>query len=161
MIYLKGRLPGSKKKKKNPLPGLRWPTNQRYQQTLEISLTYRLLQFTKSFVWVIQQQALSLTHSVILQSPFQERFAMTSLEARSPPLIRFVPPEIAGTQCVCSLSHVQLFTTLWTIAHQTPLSMGPPRQEYWSGLPCPPPGDLSNPGIETGSPALEAASFNS
>ena len=44
-------------------------------------------------------------------------------------------------------SHVRLFTTLRTVAHQAPLSMGFSRQEYWSGLPCPPPGDLPDPGI--------------
>ena len=46
------------------------------------------------------------------------------------------------------LSHVQLFATPWTVAYQIPLSMGFPRQEYWSGLPFPPPGDLPNPGIK-------------
>ena len=45
-------------------------------------------------------------------------------------------------------SHVQLFVTPWTVAHQAPLSMGFSRQEYWSGLPFPPPGDLPHPGIE-------------
>ena len=45
------------------------------------------------------------------------------------------------------------------IACQTPLSMGFPRQEYWSGLPFPSPGDLPNPGIEPGSPALQADSL--
>ena len=45
------------------------------------------------------------------------------------------------------LSHVQLFVTPWTVAHQAPLSMGFSGQEYWSRLPCPPPGDLLNPGI--------------
>ena len=45
-------------------------------------------------------------------------------------------------------SHVQLFAILWTVAHQAPLSMVFSRQEYWSGLPCPPPGDLPNPGTE-------------
>ena len=50
------------------------------------------------------------------------------------------------------LSHVQLFVTLWTVAHQAPLSMGFPRQEYWSGWPFPPPGDLPNPGVEPTSP---------
>ena len=45
-------------------------------------------------------------------------------------------------------SHIQLFAILWTIAHQALLSVGFPRQEYWSELPCPPPGDLPNPGIE-------------
>ena len=49
-----------------------------------------------------------------------------------------------------------LFDTLWTIAHQAPLSLGFPRQEYWSGLPFPSPGDLSDPGIEPMSPALQA-----
>ena len=52
------------------------------------------------------------------------------------------------------LSRVQLFVTPWTLACQAPLSMGLSRQEYWSGLPFPTPGDLPNPGIELGSPAL-------
>ena len=47
--------------------------------------------------------------------------------------------------CSC-FSHVRLFATLWTVDHQAPLSMGFSRQEYWNGLPCPPPGDLSHPG---------------
>ena len=51
------------------------------------------------------------------------------------------------------LSCVQLFAILWTVAHQAPLSMGFSRQEYWSGLPFPPPEDLSDPGIELTSPA--------
>ena len=59
-----------------------------------------------------------------------------------------------------SLSHVQLFVAPWTIAHKAPLSMGFPRQEYWSGLPVPPPGDLPNLGIEPASPmAPELAGF--
>ena len=47
----------------------------------------------------------------------------------------------------------------WTVAHQAPLSMEFSRQEYWSGLPFPSPGDLSNPGIKAGSPALQADSL--
>ena len=53
--------------------------------------------------------------------------------------------------CMCVLSrfsHVRLFATPWTVAHQVPLCMGFSRQKYWSGLPCPPPGDLPDPGIE-------------
>ena len=53
--------------------------------------------------------------------------------------------------CVCMLSRyscVRLFANLWTIVCQAPLSMGFSSQEYWSGLPCPPPGDLPDPGIE-------------
>ena len=46
------------------------------------------------------------------------------------------------------LSHVQFFVTPWTVAHQAPLSMGFLRQEFWSGLPCPPPGDLPDPRVE-------------
>ena len=55
---------------------------------------------------------------------------------------------------VKSLGHVRLFATPWTVAHQDPPSMGFSRQEYWSGLPLPSPGDLPDPGIESGSPAL-------
>ena len=57
---------------------------------------------------------------------------------------------------VKSLSHVRLFATPWTVAYQAPLSMGFSRQEYWSGVPLPSPGDLPNPGTEPGSPALQA-----
>ena len=57
---------------------------------------------------------------------------------------------------VKSLSHVQLFATPWTIAYQAPPSMGSSRQEYWSELPFPYPGDLPDPGIELRSPALQA-----
>ena len=54
-----------------------------------------------------------------------------------------------GNACMLScFSYVQLFATLWTIARQAPLSLGFSTQEYWTGLPCPPPGDLPNPGIE-------------
>ena len=53
------------------------------------------------------------------------------------------------------LSHVRLFATPWTEARQASLSMGFTRQEYWSGLPFPFPGDLLDPGIEPRSPALQ------
>ena len=58
--------------------------------------------------------------------------------------------------CVSHFSHVRLFAIPWTVACQTPLSMRFPRQEYWSGLSFPSPGDISDPGIEPGSPALQA-----
>ena len=65
-------------------------------------------------------------------------------------------PQVAGcwvsAPTVQVLSCVQLFATLWTVAHQALLSMGFFRQEYWSGLPYPPPGDLPNQGIESASP---------
>ena len=63
--------------------------------------------------------------------------------------------------CMCVLSRRRLFLTPWTVACQAPLSMGFSRQEYWSGLPFPLPGDLPDPEIKSGSPALEADSLPS
>ena len=60
---------------------------------------------------------------------------------------------------VKSLSHVQHFATPWTVAHQASPSMEFSRQEYWSGLLFPSPGDLPDPGIEPGSPTLQADAF--
>ena len=57
---------------------------------------------------------------------------------------------------VKSLSHVRLFVTPWTVVYQAPPSIGFSRQECWSGLPFPSPGDLPDPGIEPGSPTLQA-----
>ena len=83
----------------------------------------------------------------------KQREAGTCLTARPP----------AKCMCVLShLSHVQLFATPWTVAHPSPLTMGFSRQQYWSGLLCPPPGDLPDPGIEPRSlmsPALADAFF--
>ena len=62
---------------------------------------------------------------------------------------------------VKSLSRVRLLVTAWTVAYQAPPSMGFSRQEYWSGLPFPSPGDLPNPGIEPGSPAFQADALTS
>ena len=60
-----------------------------------------------------------------------------------------------------SLSRVRLFATPWTVAYQAPPSMGFSRQEYWSGLPFPSPGDLPDLGIQPGSPALQADALTS
>ena len=60
---------------------------------------------------------------------------------------------------VKSLSRVRLFATPWMVTYQAPRSMGFSRVEYWSGLPFPSPGDLPNPGIEPGSPALQTDSL--
>ena len=62
---------------------------------------------------------------------------------------------------VKSLSRVRLFVTPWTAASQAPPSMGFSRQEYWSELPFPSPGDLPDPGIEPRSPALQADTLTS
>ena len=63
--------------------------------------------------------------------------------------------------CFCCLVAESYLTlpTVWTAAHQAPLPMGFPRQEYWSGLPFPSPGDLPDPGIEPMSPALAGRFF--
>ena len=61
-----------------------------------------------------------------------------------------------SSMCAWVLTYVWLFATPCTVAHQAPLPMGFPRQENWSGLPFPPPGDLSNPGIKPESPASPA-----
>ena len=86
-----------------------------------------------------------LQHSVVTDNPSQSR-----LDPLEP--------------CVCVLSRfsrVQLFATLWAVAHQAPLSRGFSRQQYWSGLPCPPPGDLPHPGIKPTYPAASALQVDS
>ena len=71
-------------------------------------------------------------------------------------------PLVLHTLCVLRcFSRTQLFPTLWTISHQAPLSMGFSRQEYWRGLPCPPPGDLPNLGTEPRSLTLQVDSLPS
>ena len=57
---------------------------------------------------------------------------------------------------MCLVAQLRLSATHWTVVHQAPLFMGFSRQECWSGLPCPPPGDLPDPGIEPASPAAPA-----
>ena len=57
-------------------------------------------------------------------------------------------PCVRAKYMLSRFSHVRLFVTPWTVVCQAPLSMGFSRQGYWRGLPCPPPGDLPNPGIE-------------
>ena len=93
---------------------------------------------------------------------------MSGMYILNPAFLRLrsrLPPDVkdnSRTQvhaCMLScFSCVQLFATLWTVARQVPQSMGFSRQECWSGLPCPPPGDLPDPGIETGFPALQVDS---
>ena len=69
---------------------------------------------------------------------------------------KFTYHNVSSLQCVIShFSHVWLFVSLRTVACQAPLFTGFSRQEYWSGLPCPLPGDLPDPGIKPRSPALQ------
>ena len=76
--------------------------------------------------------------------------------------MKFSRPEYwSGGLKLKSLSCVRLFETPWTVAYQAHPSMEFSRQESWSGLPFPSPGDLPNPGIEPGSPAFQAAALTS
>ena len=89
----------------------------------------------------------------------------TEIWCSFPPRTQTVCPSFDWS-CVCDLSRfscIWFFVTPWTVALQAPLSMGFPRQEYWSGLPCPPPGDLPDPGIKPMSlmpPALAGRFFS-
>ena len=65
-----------------------------------------------------------------------------------PIVVKMVGERLTLVCVISPFGHVQLFATSYTVAHQAPLSMGFSRQEYWSGLLCPPPGDLPNPRIE-------------
>ena len=104
--------------------------------------------------------------SVTLSS-FKQIVVTVFLEVSlSPPLFALLHVTLPHpSEGLCVLSHfslVRLFETPWTVAHQVPLSRGFSRQEYWSGLPCPPPGDLLDLGIELESllsPALAGEFF--
>ena len=76
-------------------------------------------------------------------------------------LLLFSVPALCTKWEVKSLSRVQLFATPWTVAYQAPPSMGFSGQEYWSGWPFPSPGDLPDPGIESGTPAFQAEALTS
>ena len=81
------------------------------------------------------------------------------LSVPGPPSVCVHAQDFPGSSAVKKskvLSSVRLFATPQTIARQAPLNMGFSRQEYWSGLPCPPPGDRPYPGIEPASPMSPA-----
>ena len=82
-----------------------------------------------------------------------------SLSAQTPPLVSRDShlPLRTVLYFACVLSQFRFFVTPWTVAHQAPLSRGFSRQEYWSGLPFPSPGDLPNPGTKPVSPASPAS----
>ena len=91
---------------------------------------------------------------ILTQEKWKHRFTQTHTHTHC------IGMFIAQCAVLCLvLSCVLLFVTSCTVAHQAPLSMWFSRQEYWSGLPCPPPGDLPNSGIEPRSPALQADSL--
>ena len=92
---------------------------------------------------------------------FNTFYTRSNLTPRDVEVLSWSLQPAASCPAVSALSRVQLFATPWTVARQAPLSMGSSRQEYWSGLPCPPPGGLPDPGIKLASlmsPALAAVS---
>ena len=74
-------------------------------------------------------------------------------------LLYFTYGNIYVSMCACVLSCIYLFSTPWTVTHKAPLSMEFSRQEYWSGLSFPPPGDLPNPRIELRSTSMQVDSL--
>ena len=84
----------------------------------------------------------SLANSVVVWSDYSLLFFYTFYVISSALVTSAFPSlSTAGLYVLSHFSCVQLFVTLWAVAHQGPLSTGFSRQEYWSGLPCPPPGD--------------------
>ena len=120
----------------------------------------------KTFVGKVMSLLLNmLSRLVITFLPRSKHLWISWLQ--SPSAVILEPPQNKLWHCfhcfpiyfplkVKSLSCFWLFATPWTIAYQAPPSVGFSRQEYWSGLPFPSPGDLPNTGIEPGSPALQA-----
>ena len=86
-------------------------------------------------------------HAFLIQFVLETEGCFCCLVDKSWPTL--VTPWTVLLACLLShFSHFQLWATVWAVAHQAPLPMGFSRQEYWSRLPCPSPGDLPNPGIE-------------
>ena len=111
---------------------------------------------------VFPQQASKQQVSLILPTSWEPRQGWSSQQTYCCMLMKALFPQETNSGDACMLSHVQLFATLWTVAHQAPLSMGFSRQEYWSVLSCPSPGDLSDSGIKPAfllSPALAGGFF--
>ena len=106
----------------------------------EVLSTQRKSSFLR--VTTSQRELFSLVSPQLLHSAFWWSLCTCLREA---------PP---SSSCVCaeSFNHVRLFVTLWTVAHRAVLSMGFSRQDSWSGLPFPPPGDLPSPGVKPKSP---------
>ena len=121
--------------------------------------------------WIINSATIKNLGSVDTAGTWIQILALSAFEScicglTSLSLTFFICTTMCVCVCVsaCSLSHIQLFVTPWTVACQAPLSMEFSRQEYWSGLPFTSPGDLPNPGIEPASlvsPALAGGFFTS
>ena len=98
-------------------------------------------------------QASDIKQDIIFKGSITSGFGFSKLS-----LVPTYRHRLSAFYCnaVMALNRVRLFATPWTVAYQVPPSMGFSRQEYWSGLPFPSPGDLPDPGIEPRSPASQA-----
>ena len=113
------------------------------------------------FLFYMEVQSIN---NVVIASGGKQIHIHTSILPQTPSLpgchiILSRVPCVYSCCCFKSLSRVRLFATPWTVAHQAPLSMGFPRQEYWNGLPFPSLGCLSDSGIKPESPALAGGLF--
>ena len=165
-------------------PQLRWTGNKVTRDTIYLHhlmphCTAQILycRFATRFVWfhhAVKESVAGVLSSLGLgQSAFRACHAVPVLNQLcstiyiSPGTLQLrwfwwrFRPIIAAVK-TCELSHfscIQLFATLWTVAHQVALSMGFSRQEYWSGVTFPSPGDFPDWGIEPASPALQTGSL--
>ena len=136
--------------------------NELFQKTLHSSQTYLRVRLIHGN-WSTSRKTTVRYRPLLLSAYRQLGHSMASPKSEFWPTSSFFPyrytsschtlfilqPNNFESLCECySLSCVQLFVPPWPVAHQIPLSMGFPRQEYWSGLPFLSPGDLPNPGIE-------------
>ena len=135
---------------------------------MAVPLTEEMKMLEKHSLWWIKLEMLPICSNSDVQQgiqllwEFSSELKVQSRKRQNPdPAYSFhsITPLCFTFVCGCVLSHfshVWLCATPWTVTHQSPLSMGFSRQEYWSGLPCPPPGDLPEPGIKPSSPMSSA-----
>ena len=119
---------------------------------------------TNIYCYHVSGAKLVTGHTVVVMSwTMSTQNSYIEVLTSPPPLALYLEGELIKRylQSACIPSHVQLFVTLWTVAHHTPLSVGIFKQGYWSRLPFPPPGDLPNPGVEPLSPASPALQADS
>ena len=145
------------------LPSLPWPVVsqsgwQKYSVTLLWLQNTTKHCFPPGFSWPLQEEVLMWLRQRGLQP------GAVGLNLSSNSLVTWLFSQLctADVGVLSCFSHVWLFVTPWTVAHPFPLSMGFSRQEYWSGLPCVPQGDLLHPGVEHASlrsPALACGFF--
>ena len=149
-----------------------WNSNSQlaWRTLFGISYTLSLLRHISTIFLYLKNSLLAFTLDRFMAWIKNSRFIAVASHPLllPPPLLYFSPVLCPLWSEVKSLRHVRLFVIPWTlcdpldcIAHQAPLSLGFSRQEYWSGLPFPSPGDLPDPGIEPRSPTLQANALSS